>query len=344
MQVIAADELKLTFMRLEQLHMHCSCSPCTIDLAHKLLPAEEPSGCIDCKLLNAGHVYTAGSWHEIHEALFDAPPTGDAGGGGAAANDAAAAVPVARAASPQTPSPSAAAFVGARRSMSQSTGTAASSVIAHAQSREHSGSAPGQSQAAGQRDTAAADAAASECSITAEAAQNQEHSDSGSGVPRVLVVAGSDSGGGAGIQADIKACMACGAFASTAITALTEQNSRGVHGAHMAPVDSVRAQMSAVLDDIGTSVMKTGMLPSAECVSAVADAVQSYAGAPIGAQPHGSTPLRRPQLVVDPVMVSTSGHSLAATDVCGALRQELVPLATVLTPNIEEAAALLGAM
>ena len=88
--------------------------------------------------------------------------------------------------------------------------------------------------------------------------------------PRVLVIAGSDSGGGAGVQADVRACMANHAFATTAISALTAQNSHGVHAVHMAPADIVEAQIAAVLDDIGTDAIKTGMLPSGEIVRKVA--------------------------------------------------------------------------
>jgi hypothetical protein len=155
--------------------------------------------------------------------------------------------------------------------------------------------------------------------------------------PRVLVVAGSDSGGGAGVQADIKACMACGAFATTAVTALTAQNSQGVVAVHVPPTDTLRAQLAAVLDDIGTDVVKTGMLPDAASVHAVADELTSRWHGPGAA---GKPPGLR--LVVDPVLVATSGDALAGMDVCAAILERLVPLATVLTPNVAEAAALLG--
>jgi Phosphomethylpyrimidine kinase len=152
-----------------------------------------------------------------------------------------------------------------------------------------------------------------------------------SGLPRVLVIAGSDSGGGAGIQADVRTCMACGAYAATAITALTAQNTRGVQAVHVPPVAILAAQIRSVLDDIGADVIKTGMLPDVAAVRAVAAAVRTASGT-------GAV-----QLVVDPVMVATSGDSLADTEVAAALKTDLIPLATVITPNLIEAAALLGA-
>ena len=148
--------------------------------------------------------------------------------------------------------------------------------------------------------------------------------------PRVLSIAGSDSGGGAGIQADLKTCAALGVFGSTAITAVTVQNSRGVSGVHAVPPETVAAQVSAVLGDIGADALKTGMLPTAACVNAVADLLEAL---PAGA---------RPPLVVDPVLVATSGDSLASGGVGAAMVSRLFPLATVVTPNLVEAAALLG--
>jgi hydroxymethylpyrimidine kinase / phosphomethylpyrimidine kinase / thiamine-phosphate diphosphorylase len=148
--------------------------------------------------------------------------------------------------------------------------------------------------------------------------------------PRVLSIAGSDSGGGAGIQADLKTCAALGVFASTAITAVTVQNSGGVAGVHAVPPETVTAQIASVLGDIGADAVKTGMLPTPACVHAVADA--------LGALP----PAARPPLVVDPVLVSTSGDALAAGGVGAAMVSRLFPLATVVTPNLVEAAALLG--
>lgn len=145
---------------------------------------------------------------------------------------------------------------------------------------------------------------------------------------RVLIVAGSDSGGGAGIQADIKTVMALGGYGTTAITALTAQNTQGVHGIFPVPPDFVRLQMTVVLDDIGADAVKTGMLGSAEMVQAVATALRQHAaGVP---------------LVVDPVMVAKGGARLLDTAAIGALRQELLPLATLLTPNVPEAEALTG--
>jgi len=141
---------------------------------------------------------------------------------------------------------------------------------------------------------------------------------------RVLVVAGSDSGGGAGIQADIKACMALGAYASTAITALTAQDTRGVHGVMPVTPDFVRQQMLVVLDDIGADAVKTGMLGSAAVIDAVA----------------GVLAARRLPLVLDPVMVAKGGARLLDPAALDALRR-LIPLAKLLTPNVPEAEALL---
>ena len=145
---------------------------------------------------------------------------------------------------------------------------------------------------------------------------------------RVLIVAGSDSGGGAGIQADIKTVTALGGYAATAITALTAQNTQGVHGALPVPPDFVRLQMAVVLDDIGADTVKTGMLGTAEMVQAVVAALRDRAA---------TLPL-----VVDPVMVAKGGARLLDPAAIDALRQELVPRATILTPNIPEAEALTG--
>jgi len=145
---------------------------------------------------------------------------------------------------------------------------------------------------------------------------------------RVLIVAGSDSGGGAGIQADIKAVMALGGYAATAITALTAQNTLGVHGVMPVPPDFVRLQMTVVLDDIGADAIKTGMLGSADVVHAVSASLRQYAaGVP---------------LVVDPVMVAKGGARLLDDAAVVAMRRDLLPLATLLTPNIPEAEALTG--
>ncbi len=145
---------------------------------------------------------------------------------------------------------------------------------------------------------------------------------------RVLIVAGSDSGGGAGIQADIKAVTAMGSFAATAVTALTAQNTEGVHG--VVPVDPafIAQQIEVVLTDIGADALKTGMLHSAEVIATAAAGFRKHAaGVP---------------LVVDPVMVAKGGHRLLLADAEAALRDTLLPLAAVLTPNLPEAEVLVG--
>lgn len=145
---------------------------------------------------------------------------------------------------------------------------------------------------------------------------------------RVLIVAGSDSGGGAGIQADIKAVTCLGGFAMTAVTALTAQNTHGVSGIHEVPPAFVRAQMEAVLGDLGADCIKTGMLASAAIVEAVAEALDELApGVPV---------------VVDPVMVAKGGAALLENSAAGALKSLLLPRARLLTPNIPEAETLLG--
>ena len=143
-------------------------------------------------------------------------------------------------------------------------------------------------------------------------------------LPRVLTIAGSDSGGGAGIQADLKAFARCGAHGMSAIVALTAQNTLGVTAIHELPPEFVRAQIDAVLDDIGADAAKTGMLFSAPLIEAVADAL-----AP-----------RDLPLVVDPVMVASSGSKLLLPEAVGTLTKRLFPLATVVTPNLPEAQAL----
>ncbi|MCC7266439.1 MAG: bifunctional hydroxymethylpyrimidine kinase/phosphomethylpyrimidine kinase [Caulobacteraceae bacterium] len=142
----------------------------------------------------------------------------------------------------------------------------------------------------------------------------------------MLIIAGSDSGGGAGVQADIKAVTALGGYAATAITAITVQNTLGVHGVHGLPPELVRAQAEAVLGDIGADALKTGMLGDAVMVRAVADILES-AGAPA---------------VVDPVMVAKGGAALLAAEAVAAVRELMVPRAALLTPNAPEAAALTG--
>jgi len=143
-------------------------------------------------------------------------------------------------------------------------------------------------------------------------------------VPRVLTIASSDSGGGAGIQADLKAFARCGAHGMSAIVALTAQSTLGVTAVHELPPPFVRAQIDAVLDDIGADAAKTGMLFSAPLIEAVAEAL-----APLGLP-----------LVVDPVMVASSGSRLLREDAVGTLVAVLFPLATVVTPNLLEAQAL----
>ncbi len=147
-------------------------------------------------------------------------------------------------------------------------------------------------------------------------------------VGRVLVIAGSDSGGGAGIQADIKAVMALGGFAMTALTALTAQNTRGVSAVLLVPQQFLRAQIDAVMADIGADAIKTGMLPDTDSIETVADFIEGL-----------SAPL---PFVMDPVMVATSGDRLQGEEALHALKTRLIPLATVITPNIPEAELLLG--
>ncbi|MGH8033183.1 MAG: bifunctional hydroxymethylpyrimidine kinase/phosphomethylpyrimidine kinase [Luteimonas sp.] len=141
-----------------------------------------------------------------------------------------------------------------------------------------------------------------------------------------LTIAGSDSGGGAGIQADLKTFAAHGVHGLCAITALTAQHSRGVTAVHVPPVEFLRAQIDACFDDFDVHAVKLGMLANAGVIHAVADALDAH----------------RPTFVVlDPVMVATSGATLLAADALDALRTRLMPLATVVTPNIPEAALLL---
>jgi hydroxymethylpyrimidine/phosphomethylpyrimidine kinase len=146
--------------------------------------------------------------------------------------------------------------------------------------------------------------------------------------PRVLTIAGSDSGGGAGIQADLKTMLALGVHGMSVITAVTAQNSVGVHGAWHLPAQAVAAQFRAVLDDIGVDAVKIGMLGTGETVSEVARLVAALDPAiPV---------------VVDPVAVSKHGDALLADDALDVLRAELLPRATIITPNLDEARALTG--
>jgi hydroxymethylpyrimidine/phosphomethylpyrimidine kinase len=144
---------------------------------------------------------------------------------------------------------------------------------------------------------------------------------------RVLSIAGSDSGGGAGIQADLKTFSALGCYGMTAITALTAQNTVGVAGIHAVPPAFLKAQLCAVLDDIGVDAIKIGMLHAPEIVEVVAWAIDHY---------------RIAHVVLDPVMVATSGDRLIEEATVDVLRRELFPRASVITPNLDEAALLLG--
>ncbi|MDX1709596.1 MAG: bifunctional hydroxymethylpyrimidine kinase/phosphomethylpyrimidine kinase [Rhodovibrionaceae bacterium] len=143
---------------------------------------------------------------------------------------------------------------------------------------------------------------------------------------RVLIVAGSDSGGGAGIQADIKTVTALSGFAATAVSALTAQNTQGVFGVVGVDPDFIQQQMRVVLDDIGADAIKTGMLHNSEVIEAVSEVLESVPEIPT---------------VVDPVMVAASGHSLLEDDAVETLIRRLIPLARVITPNLPEAAKLL---
>ncbi len=144
--------------------------------------------------------------------------------------------------------------------------------------------------------------------------------------PRVLTVAGSDSGGGAGIQADLKTMLALGVHGMSVLTAVTAQNSVGVQGWWELPVEAVRAQLASVLDDIGVDAVKTGMLACAAIVHTVADGL-STVDAPV---------------VVDPVSASKHGDPLLSPDAVDAIRERLFPLAAVVTPNVPEAEQFTG--
>ncbi len=146
-------------------------------------------------------------------------------------------------------------------------------------------------------------------------------------VPRAMTIAGSDSGGGAGIQADLKTFAALGVYGTSVLTAITAQNTVGVDGVHEVPVDMVAAQIEAVFTDIGVDAVKTGMLSSTEIIETVARELAHF---------------RVGRLVVDPVMVAKSGHSLLREDAVDAMRRSLLPLAAVVTPNIPEAETLVG--
>lgn len=144
---------------------------------------------------------------------------------------------------------------------------------------------------------------------------------------RVLTIAGSDSGGGAGIQADIKTISAMGCYASSAITAVTVQNTLGVQAVHPIPLDILEGQIDAILSDIGADAIKIGMLHSTKVVNLVAEMIEKYG-------------IRN--VVLDPVMVSTSGHKLIEDDAIESIKKRLIPLSRVITPNIPEAEILSG--
>jgi hydroxymethylpyrimidine/phosphomethylpyrimidine kinase len=145
--------------------------------------------------------------------------------------------------------------------------------------------------------------------------------------PRVLSIAGSDSGGGAGIQADLKTCSALGCFGMTAITAITAQNTCGVDAIHAVPAAMLAKQIDAVVSDIGVDAVKIGMLHDPDVVNVVAGAIRRYQWRAV---------------VLDPVMVAAGGDRLIAEETIAVLVQALFPLATVITPNLDEAALLLG--
>lgn len=146
-------------------------------------------------------------------------------------------------------------------------------------------------------------------------------------VPRALTIAGSDSGGGAGIQADLKTFMAHGVYGASAITAITAQNTLEVRAVVLLEPAMVVAQIEAVLDDIGADAVKTGMLGNAAIIESVADTLERY---------------RVERLVIDPVMVAKSGARLLEEDAITTLRERLLPLALVITPNLPEASVLLN--
>jgi hydroxymethylpyrimidine/phosphomethylpyrimidine kinase len=146
-------------------------------------------------------------------------------------------------------------------------------------------------------------------------------------LPLALTIAGSDSGGGAGIQADLKTFHAFGVFGTSAITAITAQNTQGVRAVHPVPLDIVRAQVDAVAEDLRPGAVKTGMLATAELTRAVAGAIRDH---------------QLPNYVMDPVMVATSGDRLLEPDAEKALLEALMPLAALVTPNLHEAEILTG--
>jgi len=146
-------------------------------------------------------------------------------------------------------------------------------------------------------------------------------------IPKAMTIAGSDSGGGAGIQADLKTFAALGVYGTSTLTAITAQNTLGVMGVHEVPIEMISAQIDAVLGDIGADAVKTGMLASSAIIGCVAEAMTRH---------------QVQRLVVDPVMVAKSGDSLLREDAVETLKTKLIPLAALVTPNIPEAETLTG--
>lgn len=144
---------------------------------------------------------------------------------------------------------------------------------------------------------------------------------------RVLTIAGSDPCGGAGIQADLKTMSACGCFGMSAITAVVNENTKGVYGIHPIPIDFVQGQIKSVLDDIGADAVKIGMLYSSELILAIKETLSDYA---------------IQNIVIDPVMVATSGGNLLQNEATATLKNALLPIARVITPNIPEAERITG--
>ncbi len=146
-------------------------------------------------------------------------------------------------------------------------------------------------------------------------------------IPRVLIIAGSDSGGGAGLQADLKTVSALGAFGMTAVTALTAQNTTGVYGVVEMEPEFIARQIEVCVTDIACDAVKTGMLSNVAIIEAIVAKIREH---------------RLHPLVVDPVMIAKSGAPLLKSDAVKALKRELLPLATVVTPNLREASVLAG--
>lgn len=147
-------------------------------------------------------------------------------------------------------------------------------------------------------------------------------------IPIALTIAGSDSGGGAGIQADLKTFAACGAYGASVITALTAQNTKGVTGIHDVPADFVAAQIDAVFGDLDVAAVKIGMVSRQDIISAIVSGLKRWSAK---------------HVVVDPVMIATSGDRLLSSDAINQVRTVLIPAAEIITPNLPEAAALLDA-